>query len=105
MTDIPSHRSTSLDPHIRVQRLEPFIAPVKQLWQNPDLDAALSSFAGFCDLLGIGKVRDYLVAHRVHEVSDWSTLPLDEEGQAMQTELTERVKVSQSLQTQNESLT
>ena len=60
------------------------------------MDAALSSFAGFCDLLGIGKVRDYLVAHRVHEVLDWSTLQLDEKGQAMQAELTERVKASRS---------
>ena len=105
MADVHSHRTTSLDLQARVQRLEAFIAPVKQLWQDPELDAALSSFAGFCDLLGIGKVRDYLVAHRVHEVSDWSTLPLDEEGQAMQTELTERAKVSGSLQIRKGSLT
>ncbi len=76
-----------------MQRLEAFIAPVKQLWQNPGLDEALSSFNGFCELLGIGKVRNYLVSHRVHEVSDWSTMLLDDVGQAMQAELNERVKV------------
>jgi len=76
-----------------MQKLEAFIAPVKEMWKNTELDEALSSFSGFCNLLGIGKVRDYLVAHRVHEIADWSTLPLDAEGQVMQTELDERVKV------------
>jgi exportin-5 len=76
-----------------MQRLMDFITPTKQLWQNPQLDEALSSFSGFCELLGIGKVRDYLVSHRVHEIADWSTLKLDDEGQAMQAELNERVKV------------
>lgn len=80
-----------------MQRLEAFIAPVKQLWQNPELDEALSSFSGFCDLLGIGKVRNYLISRRVHEVSDWSTMPLDDEGQSIQAELNERVKVTHSL--------
>lgn len=93
-----SHRATNIPPTARMQRLEAFIAPVKQLWQNPKLDEALSSFNGFCELLGIGKVRNYLVSHRVHEVSDWSTMQLDDEGQAMQAELNERVKVMCSLQ-------
>ena len=94
---VSSHRATSIPPTARMQRLEAFIAPVKQLWQNPELDEALSSFNGFCELLGIGKVRNYLVSHRVHEVSDWSTMQLDDEGQAMQAELNERVKVLCSL--------
>lgn len=90
---VSSHRATSIPPTARMQRLEAFIIPVKQLWQNPGLDEALSSFNGFCELLGIGKVRNYLVSHSVYEVLDWSTMPLDDEGQAMQTELNERVKV------------
>ena len=95
---VSSHRATSIPPTARMQRLEAFIAPVKQLWQNPELDEALSSFNGFCELLGIGKVRNYLVSHRVHEISDWSTMQLDDQGQAMQAELNERVKVTCSLQ-------
>lgn len=94
---VSSHRATSIPPTARMQRLEAFIAPVKQLWQNPELDEALSSFNGFCELLGIGKVRNYLVSHRVHEVSDWSTMQLDNEGQVIQAELNERVKVMYSL--------
>jgi exportin-5 len=79
-----------------MQRLEAFIDPIKRLWQNHQLDDSLSSFNEFCELLGIGKVRDYLIKHRVYEIADWSTLPLDEEGQAMQAELSERLKVMQS---------
>lgn len=96
---VSSHRATGIPPTARMQRLEAFIAPIKQLWQNPELDESLSSFNRFCDLLGIGKVRNYLVSHRVHEVSDWSTMPLDDEGQAIQTELNERAKVMFSLHT------
>lgn len=76
-----------------MQKLEGFITPIKQLWQNPQLDEAVSSFDNFCNLLGLGKVREYLVSREVHKVGDWGTFKLDAEGQAMQAELNERVKV------------
>jgi exportin-5 len=86
------HRATTIEPEVRMKRLESFISPIKQLWQNPVLDGALSSFDGFCTLLGISKVRDYMVSRRVHEVSDWAAFQLDADGQKIQVELTERVK-------------
>jgi exportin-5 len=86
------HRATRIDPTIRMQKLETFITPIKQLWQNPQLDASVENFETFCDLLGLTKVRNYLVSKRVHEVVDWSTMKLDAEGQALQAELNERVK-------------
>jgi exportin-5 len=76
-----------------MQKLEAFIAPIKQLWQDPQLDEAVSSFDRFCDLLGLGKVREYLVSREVHKVADWGSFKLDAEGQAIQTELNDRVKV------------
>lgn len=57
------------------------------------MNTALNSIDGYCNLLGLNKARDYMIAHRVHEVSDWSTLLLDEEGKAIQIELEERLKV------------
>jgi exportin-5 len=56
------------------------------------MDEALSSFGGFCDLLGLSKVRDYLVSRRVHEIQEWGQYKLDAEGQALQAELEERLK-------------
>jgi len=88
------HRASKIEPEVRLQKLRGFITPVQQLWQQPDLDTALSSFGGFYELLGLTKIRDYLVTRRVHEVEDWGSMHLDEEGQAMQKELDERVKVS-----------
>ncbi|KAH8819701.1 armadillo-type protein [Xylogone sp. PMI_703] len=86
------HRATTIDPVIRHQRLEAFITPVQMLWQDPALLESISSFDGFCDLLGLGKVQDYLAARHVHGIQDWGSYQLDAEGQAIQKELDERVK-------------
>jgi len=94
MLTMHSHRAAKIDPEIRLQKLQAFITPVQQLWQNPQMDDAISSFGGFCDLLGLGTVRDYLVTRRVHEIDEWGLYQLDAEGQAIQKELDERLKVS-----------
>jgi hypothetical protein len=57
------------------------------------MDEAISSFGGFCELLGLSQVRDYLVSRRVHEIDDWGLFQLDAQGQAMQKDLEERLKV------------
>ena len=88
-----SHRTTKIDPEVRLQKLRGFINPVQQLWQNPKMDEAISSFAGFCELLGLSQVRDYLVTRHVHEIDDWGLYQLDAQGQAMQKDLEERLKV------------
>lgn len=56
------------------------------------MDQALASFGGFSDLLGLGKVRDYLVSRRVHEIEEWGLYQLDEVGQSIQKELEDRLK-------------
>jgi exportin-5 len=86
------HRSTKIHDETRLQKLHGFINPVQQLWQNTEMHQGLASFGGFCDLLGLGRVRDYLVSRRVHEVEDWGLFQLDAEGQSIQKELDERVK-------------
>jgi exportin-5 len=58
---------------------------------------ALQTFQGFCRLLGLDRVQEYLTSRRVHEIPDFSKHPLDPEGQALQNELTEKFKVSQPL--------
>jgi len=67
--------------------------PLKQGWSDPNLTEALRSFQGFCQLLGLDKVQEYLISRRVHEIPDFSSHPLDAEGQALQNELTEKFKV------------
>jgi exportin-5 len=77
-----------------MSRLRAFVTPIKELWQTPDLTVSVESFETFCNLLGLGKVREFLISRRVHEVQDWGTFALDAEGQALQADLNERVKVS-----------
>jgi len=90
---LSSHRTTKIDPDIRLQKLHGFINPVQQLWQNSEMDEAISSFTGFCELLGLSQVRDYLVTRHVHDIDDWGLYQLDAQGQAMQKDLEERLKV------------
>lgn len=84
------HRASKLDQQSRILRLEPFINPVKALWNNEGLQQALSSYAGFCELMALDKAQQYLVRKEVHKTADWGSVPLDAEGLALQAELEER---------------
>lgn len=57
------------------------------------MDASIADLGGFCELMGLNKVRQYLVSRRLNEIRDWSQYKLDPEGQAIQAELEERLKV------------
>ncbi|KAJ0384835.1 hypothetical protein COL922a_007566 [Colletotrichum nupharicola] len=78
------HRATNIDPSTQFERLQGFIKPVTSLWQNHELKSALSSYAGFCELMALDKAKRYLMSHRVHEVKDWGSSELDAEGLALQ---------------------
>lgn len=93
-----SHRASNVSPEIRLQKLRGFIDPVLQVWRSPELGASVSSFAGFCDLLGLNKVQNYLMSHRVNEIQNWAQYTLDADGQSIQAELEERLKVCRSFQ-------
>ena len=81
------HRSATVNPHLRETRLESFLRPIKQSWDNTELSSTLSTFQGFTTLLGIERVQKYLIDRRVFEIEDWSTVALDDEGKALQTEM------------------
>jgi exportin-5 len=44
-------------------------------------------------MTALDKAQNYLARKRVHEVKDWGSMALDEEGQALQAELEERQAV------------
>lgn len=82
-----SHRATSVDPKPREARLELFLQPVVAPWQNGNLTLSLSSFHGFCELLGLGNIQRYVSDHKLHLVQDWSSHPLDDEGKLFQLQM------------------
>lgn len=84
------HRATNIDPDLKMHRLKGFIDPITSQWQNPDLKRALGDYSSFCELMALDKAKRYLMSHRAHQVADWGTCELDEEGLALQAELEER---------------
>lgn len=73
-------------------RLEEYIMPIKQAWSEPTLTSALQTFQGFCNVIGLDSVQEYLISRQVHTIPDFSAHPLDPEGQALQAALNERFK-------------
>lgn len=76
-----------------MQKLQEFVEPIKAQWHNEELKKALSSYGGFCQMMALDKAQDYLARKRVHEIKDWGSMPLDDEGKALQAEMEERQTV------------
>ncbi|CZT49951.1 related to MSN5 protein (multicopy supressor) [Rhynchosporium secalis] len=85
-------KASKIEHNVRLEKLLGFVDPVKQMWQDPDMDRSLTCFSGFSEMLGLDKVKDYLVSRRVHEIEEWGYYQLDEEGQLIQKELDDRLK-------------
>lgn len=87
------HRATTVDEKSREAKLNYFIEPLVTQWHTPSLSAALSSFTGFCELLGLGSLQQYALSRSMHRIQDWSTHPLDEEGRALQSRVQSALEV------------
>lgn len=86
------HRATSLNADAKIQKLREFIDPVKAQWQGDDIKYSLKSCSSFCQLIGLDKAQEYLVSRRAHEIRDWGSQELDQQGLDLQAELEERLK-------------
>ena len=81
------HRAPSVEVHLRQERLDQFVRPLIDQWQSPGLGHSLSSFADFNGLLGLTNLQQYLASRAVHQISDWSSHPLDVEGKLLQEQM------------------
>ncbi|KAJ3569516.1 hypothetical protein NPX13_g6056 [Xylaria arbuscula] len=84
------HRSRRLDQNTKVQKLQGFLEPIRAQWQDTRLKQSLSSHASFFELMGLDKAQGYIVNKRMHDIQDWGSVELDEEGKAFQAELEAR---------------
>ncbi|KAI9735950.1 MAG: hypothetical protein M1834_001416 [Cirrosporium novae-zelandiae] len=89
---IMMHRSLSIDPSTREARLQSFVIPLKNAWQSPLLNQSLETFEGFCNLLRLHHLQNYMSQRQLQKYEDWSALKLDDEGRAMQAEVNEAPK-------------
>ena len=81
------HRAPSVELHLRETRLDQFVQPLIDQWQNPALSQSLSSFADFNKLIGLSHLQGYLASRGVHRIPDWSSHALDDEGKALQNQM------------------
>ncbi len=81
------HRATSVESRMRQARLDEFLQPLINQWRNPSLGQSLSSFPEFSRMLGLEGLQQYLASRAVHEIQDWSSHPLDDEGVFMQKQM------------------
>lgn len=88
------HRATSVDAQIREARVDQFLQPLIDQWQNPALGHSLSSFQSFTNLLGLDGLQQYLSARAVQKIPDWSSHPLDDEGKDLQAHMEIALNVS-----------
>lgn len=89
---IITHRAASVDPLPQQERLEMFLQPLVAQWQSNELTNSLSSFNDFCELLGCGGIQQYVTQRALHQVPDWSTHPLDDDGKALQARMQHAVE-------------
>ncbi|KHJ32173.1 putative arm repeat-containing protein [Erysiphe necator] len=87
------HRNSRLKPEVCCEKLHNFIKPVQAVWQDTSLDQTLSSFDQFSQVLGMDKVKKYLIARKAHQIEDWSLHQLDEEGHVIKQEIEDRSKI------------
>lgn len=88
------HRASTVDQNARVSRLQTIVQPVIDEWQNPELTEALSTFPGFCRLVGLDGLPEYLSSRDYAKAQDWTNTPLDEQGKTKQTHIQARISVS-----------
>lgn len=89
---IITHRATSVDPGPRQERLEMFLQPLVAQWQSDELTNSLASFDSFCELLGCGGIQQYVSQRALHQIPDWSTCPLDDEGKALRAHMQDAIE-------------
>ncbi|KAL1989471.1 hypothetical protein VTN49DRAFT_7282 [Thermomyces lanuginosus] len=84
---IITQRASNVDRQLRETRLRAFVNPLRDAWQNQELINMSSFFDGFCQLLGLVRVGPYMQAKQAQKIPDWSEVPLDAEGKAIQEEM------------------
>jgi exportin-5 len=85
------HRASAVDSQARLARLEQIIRPVVETWQDAQLTEALSTFSGFCNVVGLEGLPEYLSTHRFASIQDWPSASLDGEGKARQQDVQTKV--------------
>ncbi|KAI9791463.1 MAG: hypothetical protein M1816_003807 [Peltula sp. TS41687] len=84
------HRTATIKDDMRASRLIPIVKSIEESWSNPELNTLLESFQGFCELVGVQSAQQYFLSRQANQIKDWPSCALDDEGKAIQAQITER---------------
>lgn len=87
------HRATDYNEQQREMRLEQTLQPIMSQWQDESLSRSLPSFDGFCELVGLGGIQNYIAVRDLHRIQNWSAHQLDEEGKLHQLHMQKSIEV------------
>ena len=76
----------------QIDRMSEIINVLIGPWQEPSFTQAASSFEAFCRLLGLDKMPDYFLSRHAHEIEDWSSVSLDQQGLDMRQDIMNRIE-------------
>ncbi|KAJ5455108.1 hypothetical protein N7475_010229 [Penicillium sp. IBT 31633x] len=86
-------RAVNVDPYLRQNRLAAFLQPIRESWQDDQFRHSSSSFAGFCNMLGLENVGPYMQSKEAQKLAEWTEVPLDNEGKLIQEEMTRKFQL------------
>ncbi|CDM31976.1 hypothetical protein DTO013E5_9644 [Penicillium roqueforti] len=86
-------RAINADPYLRQNRLEAFLQPIRESWQDDQFRQSSSTFPGFCNMLGLENVGPYMQSKQAQKLADWSEVALDNEGRLVQEEMTRKFQL------------
>ncbi|KAJ6009248.1 hypothetical protein N7499_005330 [Penicillium canescens] len=86
-------RANNVDGYLRQSRLASFLQPIREAWQDEQFRQSSSSFPGFCNMLGLENVGPYMQSKQAQKLEDWSLVELDNEGKAVQEEMTRKFQL------------
>nr|POE48760.1 protein msn5 [Quercus suber] len=85
------HRSTNLARELKMMRLQQMLKPIYESWQDQTLSKAVTDFHSFCRYLGLADLADFYTSYQFDRTQDWTAQQLDQNGQARQTEIKDRI--------------
>ncbi|KAF4549714.1 Hypothetical protein D9617_20g027700 [Elsinoe fawcettii] len=79
-----TQRTVQLDEQSRLTQLQPLLEPIATEWSDDNLAQSVASFEGFCELVGLSKLTNYIEQAKFYESSDWGERSLDDAGAYIQ---------------------
>ena len=81
---IIKHRAKHTDHAAIESQLQGFLQPLLHAWQKQETSHSVASFENFCEMTGLKGIHQYFLHRNAQSLDDWTSHPLDTEGEAFQ---------------------